>query len=483
MPNRQSAYTIKEQFIIVSSCLIACIFLGGAKIQEKPLSPAENVLGFESRSLKDPLFKLFIQQTAGQKKVDWNTPAWDLELLTLAAFYYHPDLDVARARWKTTIGSIENASSRPNPIFQGQSRYTFNPSSNITPWYLQLFSGFTIETTGKRGNRIDQAKHLAEASRMMIGQTAWQVRSRLRNSLVNHLGALEKTVAIQQQLNFQQDVLKGIQQRVAVGESSPLEITQTQIALEQIQLQAKETERQRQESLTQVAQAIGVTVDVIDSFPLATQWFNQPETVSSVSRLDLRREALLSRADILGLMQEYQASHSALKLAISQRYPDIRVGPGYLWNRGVKFWALPMELVFPTQYNTKGATQEALARRSEVAARFALLQAQVIGEVDRGYITYQKALDKLEAANVLLNQQRRRRQMIQKQVVVGEVDRLTFRLVEIELQTSKLNQIDALTQAQQALGLLEDAIQRPLHTVLPSLEQLQPVPRLGQITP
>lgn len=483
MRNHLFIHIIKKQKHLILLCLVMPFLLGSANIQEKPLSPTETALEYESRTLTDPLVELYVKRTSGYESVSWPPSAWDLDLLTLAAFYYHPDLDVARARWKTLTGGVDNAASRPNPIFQSQPRYSFNPPGNTSPWYLQLFSGFTIETAGKRGLRIDQAKHLAEVSRINIGQTAWQVRSRLRISLVSHLGAQERFAAFQNQQAFQQDILQGIQRRVAVGESSPLETTQTRISLEQIQLQAQEIERQRQESLAQVAQAIGVTVEAVKELPLTTSWFDNPFPLSSVPRMELRREALLGRSDILGLMEEYEASHAALKLVVSQRYPDVRIGPGYLWNQGQNFWALPLDLVFPTQNSTKGAIQEALARRSEVAARFTALQAQVIGEVDRGYTVYQAALDKLAVADALQAQQERRRHMMEKQVAVGEVDRLTLRLVDIELQNARLSRIDTLIQAQQALGLLEDAIQRPLNSVRPSLDNLQSIPRLGQTAP
>ena len=483
MQNSRLISTLTKQITIIPLCFLAFAIPSFGKVPEKTLSPAETALEYEGRSLNDPLFKAYAKKVQGQEAIDWSPNAWDLEFLTLAAFYYHPDLDIARAQWKTTLGGIDNARSRPNALLQSQARYSINPAPGLTPWYLQLFSGFVIETAGKRHHRIEQAKALSEASRARIGQTAWLVRSRLRSTLVNTLSALERLEVLKEQQSYQQDVLKGIQHRVAVGESSPLEATQTQILLEQIQLQIQEAERQRLENLALVAQAVGIPVDTLRELPLTTSWFDHRQPLSDVSRMALRREALLGRAEILALMQEYQASHEALKLAISQRYPDIRVGPGFLWNQGQKFWALPLDLGFPTHLSTKGAVKEALARRSEVAARFTALQAQVIAEVERGYMAYEGALEKVSVADSLLNQQERRRQILQKQLEVGEVDRLALRLAEIELQTAKLNQLDSLTQAQQALGLLEDSIQRPLTSVRPSPEDLQAIPRLGQTAP
>ena len=40
-------------------------------------------------------------------------------MLTLAAFYYHPSLDVARADWREAAGGIVTAAERPNPTVTG----------------------------------------------------------------------------------------------------------------------------------------------------------------------------------------------------------------------------------------------------------------------------------------------------------------------------------------------------------------------------
>lgn len=103
---------------------------------------------------------------------------------------------MGRAKWQTAVNGIANASSRPNPTLQAQPRYTFNPSANTTPWYLQLFSGFIIETAGKRTHRMDQAQHIAEMNRTNIGQVAWQVRSRLRGHLVTYVGAQQRLASL-----------------------------------------------------------------------------------------------------------------------------------------------------------------------------------------------------------------------------------------------------------------------------------------------
>ncbi len=74
---------------------------------------------------------------------------WDLNLLTLAGFYFNPDLDVARANAAAADAAITTAATKPNPSVSFAPGYqTPNSTQFITSF------DFSIETAGKRGYRI-----------------------------------------------------------------------------------------------------------------------------------------------------------------------------------------------------------------------------------------------------------------------------------------------------------------------------------------
>ena len=100
---------------------------------------------------------------------------WDLKALTLAALYYHPDMDIARAQWGVARGGRITAGERPNPTLNLLMGYnTTSPTSEVTPWIPEAALELTIETAGKRGIRIAEARHLSEAARWQILSTAWE---------------------------------------------------------------------------------------------------------------------------------------------------------------------------------------------------------------------------------------------------------------------------------------------------------------------
>ena len=50
----------------------------------------------------------------------------------------------------------------------------------------------------------------------------------------------------------------------------------------------------------------------------------------------------------------------------------------------------------------------------------------------------------------------------------GEISKQEFALAQIELNAAKLNRLNALIESQDALGILEDAVQRPVDETEPS---------------
>ncbi len=105
-------------------------------------------------------------------------------MLTLAAFYYSPAIDLARAQWVTAKAGIDVADTIPNPVLQLPFQYnTPNPGPGA-PFTWGPSLDIPIETAHKRGYRVDQAAHLSEAARLNIMNAAWTVRAQVRDAML-----------------------------------------------------------------------------------------------------------------------------------------------------------------------------------------------------------------------------------------------------------------------------------------------------------
>src|SRR5882724_5961448 len=90
-----------EKRIRKTLALIAiAAFPGGcATFQPKPISPDRRATAFEARTLDGADLKKFLETNLHHETAPWPPKAWSFPMLTLVAFYYHSDLDLARAQW------------------------------------------------------------------------------------------------------------------------------------------------------------------------------------------------------------------------------------------------------------------------------------------------------------------------------------------------------------------------------------------------
>src|SRR5512139_580967 len=89
----------------------AILWLAGCvHYQDRPVSAEKVAAEFSRRTLTEAGLKAFVETNLQVPLAAWPLPEWRFTNLVLAAFYYHPDLDVARAKWAVaTAGKITAA--------------------------------------------------------------------------------------------------------------------------------------------------------------------------------------------------------------------------------------------------------------------------------------------------------------------------------------------------------------------------------------
>jgi cobalt-zinc-cadmium efflux system outer membrane protein len=450
-------------------------FAGCARFRDHPLSPSQTAKNLEARKLDAPELRRFLETNLSRSIPEWPAKAWDFDMLTLAAIYYHPSLDVARAQWAVAEGGDKTAAQRPNPTLSAVPTYSLTPSSGPSPWTPTVDLNWPIETAGKRKYRMAQARYLSDAARLNIISAAWQVRSDLRKSLSDFAGARKREELLKEQLDLQDRIVRSLEQRLEAGAVASSEVGLVRIAREHVQVDWLDARRVRGEALARVADSIGVTLAALDGL-------NFPDTVPPVlnaeelTSANLRRLALLGRADILSALSEYAASQAALQLEIAKQYPDIRLDPGYNYDQGNTKISLGLSADLPLLNQNQGPIAEAEAHRTEAAARFNALQAKVINEIDGAIVSYRATDQQLNELDTLAAAQRKQTDAIAGQVKAGAADPLDLLNAQIELSVGELARLDGRVRLEQALGAIEDALQRPVATLQPSLVEQNPRP-------
>ena len=445
--------------ITAAVCLIAVLLSGCATYHAQPVAPAALMNAFDARTLDDPELRRYVAAHCGGACAPG---VWDLNTLTLAAFYYSPTLDIARAQHGASQAAIQSAGQRLNPALQlPLAYYATNPQVGEPPYTYGLGLDIPIETAGKRGYRIEQAQQRSNAARFNIGNVAWQVRSRLRAQMLILYTAIRRASILEQQLAIQQHVAGMLDKRLSLGAASELEDNQMHITLTRNRLDLANAQKQIADARAQMASIIGLPVSAMRNIDVRFDAFERVYPDIPVD--DARRRAILNRADLLAALSEYEAGQATLQLEIARQYPDIHIGPGYTFDAGANKFVLPMSgIMLPLFNQNQGPIAEATARRKELAARVNALQAQAIDDTDRAVQNYRAALKNLQLADALLSAQQHQLQGLQRVFQAGELDRLALTLAQYEFYTHTLARQDALMLVQQHIGQLEDAMQRPL---------------------
>ena len=436
---------------------------GCTRFHPQPLSPADTAAGLEGRSLDNPELKVFLEKNLHRGLNPWPAKVWDFEMLTLAAFYYHPSLEVARADWRVASGGVETAAERPNPTASVSGIY--EPASGAySPWIPGLVFDLPLETAGKRRFRTEQARHLSESARLNIATAAWQVRSQLRAALLDFATARQRAALLQRQVTLREDLLGRMQGQLEAGAISGLELNTARLALIRARADLADAQRLLAEARSALAGALGLSAVALDGldykFDLAL-----PATAEDLTANKVRRLALLGRADILAALSDYAASQSALQLEVAKQYPDIHLAPGYSWNAGStgeNDWQIGATVELPLLNRHQGPIAEAAARREASAARFLALQAKVITEIDGAVASFRASETNFAAVEAVAVAQAKQQQAVNAEFQAGAVDRLEVLTAELELSAASVARLEAQVKLQQAVGALEDAVQRPL---------------------
>jgi outer membrane protein TolC len=447
--------------------LFGVLFLAGCAVQRyqpAPIVASATASGFESRNLADPGLQSFEEQNLSHPVSPWPPKTWDLQTLSLAALYFNPALDAARARVAGTEASLVTAGARPNP--------SLSIAPGIpTPYLLTLDFAFPIETAGKRRYRIQVARNLDQAARFDLADSAWTILIGVRLALLNYFVASRNVELLRSEEKVRAEQVSILEQVFSVGEIPRIDLDLARIELSKTRVAIRTAEGQVSEAKAALAAAVGIPMVGLEGAEFSWPDMETPPTVESLSPDEVQRDAVLNRLDVRRSLAQYAATESDMQLQIAKQYPDINIGPGYTYEERSSFFTVGLSTSVPLFNRNQGPIAEAEARRKQAAASFLQTQAQVIARSERALAVYTATLKELAEAQSLYELQENQLQIIQQTIRAGAANRLSLDGAQLQLSVLARARLDALGRAQRTLGDLEDAVQRPLDPggMLPTL--------------
>lgn len=444
------------------SFLILAAAGGCAGPEPEPLDPARSEAEFRDRTLEDPGLRRFVESNPDAKPPPFSPSSWDLAALTLAAFYFHPELDVARVRLSQGQAGITTAQMWPNPVATADLEHVAKVEPGFKPWIYGMSLTLPVDTLWKRGYKIEEAERQSEVARLGLAETGWRVRSRVRAALAEHLFSLRDLELRRLEESARSEVVTALERKLALGDIFRLDVDVAQGDLFTSRSAIRTAEGRVAETRAALASAIGLPHSALKGKTFSWPELDQPPPLVSLSFERVQTAGLLNRLDVRGLLAEYDAAEAALKRELAARYPDVSLGPGYLYDQGQRKYILGLSVTLPILNQNEGPIAEALARRKEVAARFHALQAAVIGELESAFERYRSALDELTETDKALATLEKREKATHRAIELKDLDKTALTGLKLEMVQARESRLASLKRAEDALGALEDAVQRPL---------------------
>jgi len=464
----------------VAVCLVAA--LTGCAVQKyhpAPISPAANAASLQSRTLQDEGLHSYFEKQLHLTPGQWPLKQWSLPELTLAAFYYSPALEIARARVAEADAAVITAGAGPNPVLSGS---VGGSTSAASPWVGSWGFPLPIETAGKRGFRIKRAQNFADAARWQLASTAWAVRSQVRNALLQYVSASQRLQILENEERVRAENVTLLEQRLAVGMIPRPEVDLARIQYTQVVIAREQAKEQVAASKPALAGAIGVPVAALDQVTLAWTTFERPPSAETLPQAAIQEDAVLNRLDIHRALADYAATQADLQLEIARQYPDFNLGPAYNYEDGSHDFTLGFSVVLPILNQNQGPIAQAQARGKQAAAQFLATQAAGIASSEQALARYRAALNEVDQARRLRQQSLAQERTVQRALAAGQSDRVALNGAQLQVTVAAAAEMDALYRAQQAMGELEDAVQRPIEpgdlpALSPQTPLLQPMAR------
>lgn len=441
--------------VILGFCGVFWTGCAVERYKPAPLVPAIAASALEDRALDNPGLKPFIEKSFGHS-IAWPPRVWDLRFLTLAAFYFNPQLEIARDQVAAAEAAVVTAGMRPNP--------TLSVSLGIpSPYLFDLGFAVPVVTAGKREYDIETAKNLSEAARLSVAQTAWTVRSAVRTALLNVLAAERSEVVSQTGQGLRAERVVWLAAQLKAGEIAKPIVDSAQLDLLNSQLAVRAAEGRAAQAKAALAAAIGIPASGLDNVRFGWPEFDQVPRAGALSAVRFRREAVLNRLDVRRALAQYRTAEAALQLQIARQHPNFSIGPGYQYEERHSFFLPALSVTLPIFNRNQGPIAEAEARRKQAADNLIGIQVRAMSESDQALAQYRAAYSQLhDAQQVLANLRQLQEPAARQAMAAGETDWLSLNTVLIEGSVAAQTWLKALFQTQSALGALEGAIQKPL---------------------
>lgn len=416
----------------------------------------------DEKNPNSPAFQQFLIAHGYQSDL-LPVQTWGLEDLTYCALFFHPSLDLAKAKTQAAKLSVTTTAESAIPTLNALSRRSNGRNEIIKPYALDFSVDMPFDLVKKGEIRVENAQHLFEITELDFAQSAWQLRNNLAQIWLEYQFNQEQIQLLNKAQIQHQAILAMYEKRLALGLSSNLEINSAKLLLQSNESQLDQAKQLSLVLQNQLASNTGLPIAQLKKMPLKIDKDFQNKQIRQLE--EIKKIALINRIDLRIALLRYAISEDKLKLEIANQFPDLVISPGYSYEFGDSIWSLGFSGLMTFINKNKAAITEASQSREVEAAAFDVLQNKIIGDTHAAYFELMAARDSLDKQKKILLTHEEHEKRMANLFSAGQIDRLNFTLAKLETVLAEKTLAAAQYQYNDALRKLENVVGKPLNSL------------------
>jgi len=455
---RGSSFLLYRSFVAAGSLVL----VGGCAVyMPAPATPASSLARRDETVIDRQAVRARVQEFAPDAAR--TAQGWDQLDYLVAALLTNPAIAAQRAALETAAARARAAHAPPSgPTLTLTTEFARDAAAS-SPWLIGGAVDIPLDRGGRRAARLALADIATLGARYDLAETVWQTRQAVRGALVNALIVRRQQALLGQLADLRARQVAAMERRLAAGEIARSEAERIRSEGANVARRQRDADGTALQAGQALAAAIGVRADALAGIDPAWPDFDTPPDPAAAADAAARRQAILSRADVLHALADYQAAEATLRGEVARQYPQITVSPGYTWERGLVKLPVALGLALPPLDGNARAIAAAEAARSEAGRR---LDAAVFAAA----AAVEAALAEARAARAALAEVRTRERPLADRLAAtarrafdaGATDRADWASAQAGAVEAALAELDALARVHAADAALENALRRPV---------------------
>jgi cobalt-zinc-cadmium efflux system outer membrane protein len=379
-----------------AAALVVLVALSGCvRYVPQPIELTAHPAEYRSRRLDDPRLLDWVARWAPRP----GGRRWSDRQLALAALGLRAELARSRAEWLAAVAGERSAGVRPPPGVEGSVERAVSGSEGRSPWVISLAGLFPLEPGGKRGARLQRARARAAIAEAELRFTAWRIARDAGAAAIGLAYSDADLAQARREIEALAEVEDRERARFQEASLSSAELARTGTEVQAARSAAAGTESEALSARAALAGILAVPLRALDSLVVVPERAPDCIALNAIGGDSLSVLALTRRPEIGRALADYALAESELRLEVARQYPELNLGPGFIWDQGVHRWTLALALPSLLGFRHRAAIREAERARAASAARVAEVQDALLAELETARARCSGATMELAAAD------------------------------------------------------------------------------------